>query len=412
MSIEKNKIPNKQAKKLINKIIDKYRKKDETRKEFLTRSFYELRSVLGNDWAIFYCLLGGRDTGKSYAVAQFFVDQFINKGRPFYWLRLTPASANQLLMNNAEKLIDAEIKRRYKLDLHVIGNHVYNVTKRDKDGKIKEKKLMCTVLAIASFYNDKGSAYYDFKFLNDPDMYYNICLDEMNREKNERKTFDICYALINQIENLVRETNYKIRLIMIGNTLDQASDIMCLFNFIPEDFGRYYLVRNKKKLIEYLKEMKNAKTTKEKQAVKEKYKDCNFGKRCVVEYIPLSDKYITRRKGSIADILLPNASTFSNKIKCDTALISKERPLKPKTIIKFTKEQEDWFTVWNDKLVRMYNKEQLKNIVAMRKYEDEVFIPELQKNVFDLFDLRSFKFDSLMTFKRFQKNLEVIKPQK
>lgn len=385
---------------------------DEEKKAYLIRSFYELRSVLGYWWAIFVILLGGRDAGKSYAAAQFYVDQYKNKKRPFYWIRLTPTSAQKLLMNNAAKLIDPEIRRIYKLDLFVIGNQVYNVLERDDDGRIKKKELICTVLALSDFYNDKGSAYYDFTFLNDPNMYYNIVLDEMNREKNERKTFDICYALVNQIENLVRETNYKIRLIMIGNTLDQASDIMCLFNFIPEDFGRYKLVKNKRKLCEYLNEMSKSKSGKERKLIKEKYKDYDFGKRAVVEYMPLTENYKTRRHGSIADILMSSASTFSNKIRVDDSIVSKERLIKPSAIIKFTKDEEDWFTIWNDNLIVKYNKENLDNVFTMRKYIDNQFIPERQKTIIDLFDLRSFKFKDLITFKRFQKNLEVIKPQK
>lgn len=45
--------------------------------------FYRLRSIIGNDWAMLFFLLGGREAGKSYAVTRFFVDQFVNKGRDF-----------------------------------------------------------------------------------------------------------------------------------------------------------------------------------------------------------------------------------------------------------------------------------------------------------------------------------------
>ena len=406
----------------IKKFIKKVRNLDKKQKEYLVRSFYELRSVLGYWWAIFYILLGGRDAGKSYAVEQFFVDQFMNKGIPFYWIRLTPTSADELLINNAAKLIDAEIRRIYKLDLVVTDNKVFHVIKRakpakgEKVGRILEKKLMCTVMALSNFYNDKGSAYYDFKFLNDPNMYYNICLDEMNREKNERKTFDIAYAFVNQIENLVRETNYRIRLIMIGNTLEVASDLMCLFNFLPEEFGRYTLVKNKKQLTSYLNDIKYTKTNKEKIAVKEKYVGVNFGKRAVVEYMPLTEHYKLRRQGSVADTLMPAASTFANRIDVDKALVYKGRLVKPYAIIKFTKNKEDWFTIWSsqkeDNIIAKYNNEKLETVFAMRRFIDEVFVTERQKTIFDLFDTRNFKFKDLISFKRFQKFLEEIKPQK
>ena len=40
--------------------------------------------------------------GKSYAVCDFYISQFMKYGRPFYWLRLTEAGTRKLLNNNAE----------------------------------------------------------------------------------------------------------------------------------------------------------------------------------------------------------------------------------------------------------------------------------------------------------------------
>ena len=78
--------------------------------------WYNLRPVLGcANWALFYVLLGARETGKSYAVTNFFVDQFVNKGIPFVWLRLTDAQSKKLLQNNAEKLVDPDIRRKYNI---------------------------------------------------------------------------------------------------------------------------------------------------------------------------------------------------------------------------------------------------------------------------------------------------------
>ena len=84
----------------------------------MENEFYNLRPILGNaNWAIFYVLVGGRSAGKSYAVTNFFVDQWKKKGIPFTWLRLTEAQARKLLQNGAEKLIDPDIRRKYDLDL-------------------------------------------------------------------------------------------------------------------------------------------------------------------------------------------------------------------------------------------------------------------------------------------------------
>lgn len=353
--------------------IDRMRKKV----DFLNREWYSLRSILGNDWAIFYFLLGGREAGKSYATTDFFVRQWKLKGRPFYWLRLTEASQKKLLANKAEKLIDPDLRRKYNLDLTTNGDAVYEVTKRSSDGKILEKKLMARVLALSTFYNDKGSGLFDKDFLNDPNMYYNICLDEMNREANEKNSFDIVYAFTNQLENLVRSTKQRLRVICIGNTLQEASDILCAFNFLPNEFGRYKLKK----------------------------------KRAVIEYIEPSEKYRQRRKGTIADILQPESSTFTNEVKVSTDLIYKGRLMKPTAIIKFSRETSDWFTIWDNLIVAPYNKEKLNQIIAMRPYMDEVFDAKLRDSMIEVYDARGFKFKSLMIQKKFTKAMSLLKPR-
>ena len=344
--------------------------------------WYNLRPILGHfNYAIFAVLLGGREVGKSYSVTNFFVDQWKNKGIPFTWIRLTEFQIRKLLQNNAEKLVDPDLRRKYDLDLVTSGNNVYEVTKRsepDKDGKTKilEKKLMARVYALSTFYSDKGSIF-DKDFLKDPNMRYNIAIDEFERESGEKNTFDILYSLVNQLENLVRSTKDRVRVFFLGNTLEQASDILCAFNFIPEEFGIFKL---KKKI-------------------------------CVIHNIEPSEAYKKRRKGTIADILMPQASTFTNKIDSDTTLICKKRLIEPTYVIKFTKYKENWFTVWDGNVIKKYNGEK-KSVIAMRPYLDEVFIPDIQKNMITLFDTRSLLFTNLITFKQFQKQIELLKPRK
>ena len=344
------------------------------KKKMLNREWYSLRSVLGYSWAIFYFLLGGREAGKSYAVTDFYVRQWKKYKRPFYWLRLSEASAAKLLKNNAEKLIDPDLKRKYNLDIVTKGDGVYEVT-RDEKGEIVEKKMMARVLALSTFYNDKGSGLFDKDFLNDPNMYYNICLDEMNRELNERKTFDIVYAFTNQLENLVRSTKQKLRVICIGNTLEEASDILCAFNFLPETFGRFKLKK----------------------------------KRAVIEYIEPSEKYLKRREGTVADILMPTASTFTNKIDVDTSLVTKKRLIRPTYVIQFNKQE--MFTVWDSNIVARYQGEKVQ-VIPMRPYLDALYNVERVNAVIELFDTRCYYFRNLITQKQFKKQLELLKPRK
>lgn len=361
------------------KELNRIAKKDEAIKS----EWFNLRPVLGMaNWALIFILLGGREAGKSYSVTNFFVDQYVNRHIPFYWIRLTDASQSKLLTNNAEKLIDPDLRRKYNLDIYTKGDTVFRVLKRGKEkedgspGKIVKSEMMCRVLALSTFYNDKGSGLFDKDFLKDENMRYNICLDEMNREKNERNTFDITYAFVNEIENLIRSTKERVKIFCIGNTLEEASDLLCSLNFIPEKFGTFKLK----------------------------------SKRTVIQYIEPSQAYLKRRKGTIADILMPTASTFTNKIDTDTALVTKEKLISPSHLIKFSKNKRDWFCVWNRNIIAKYNGEK-KRAIAMRPYLDEVYAADEVKNVFELFDSRSYKFRNLITFKEFQKQLELLKPR-
>lgn len=372
-----------------SKKIEEFTKKQLERRAKLNKEFVTTRSILGNDWAMYFFLLGGREAGKSYDVLNFCVRQWKQKHRPFYWLRLTPTSTRRLLANNGEKLIDPDLKRRYDLDINVQAGNVYEVTERTKplykeNGELKQKsyiikkELMCRVMDLATSYNDKGSGIFDNEFLNDPNMYYNIVFDEMNRERHEKNTFDIVYAFKVQIENILRSTKKRVRIILIGNTLEEASDMLCAFNFIPETFGRYYLKK----------------------------------RRAVIDYIAPSEKYLKRRKGTATDLISNgNDSNFSNKIEVDKTLISKERLKKPISIIKFTKSKGDWFTLWNNNIIARYNKEN-KPSIAMLPYLDDKFIIELRDTVYSNFDLRVYKYRDLATFKFFQKNLELIRPKR
>ena len=384
--------------------------------------WYSTRHLWSYWYMMMFILLGARERGKSYGITEDYVRDAKYKGIPFYWLRLTEKQTIKLKQNKAEKLVDADIRRRYNLDLIVQGDNVYDVKREEcivkhqdgsetKETKIVEKRLFAHIYAVDTFYNDKGSIF-DKDFLNDPNMRYNIACDEFEREKGERNTFDLLYALVNQIENLIRSTKERVRVVFIGNTLEECSELLCALNFIPERNGIFQLVKNKKKLIEYLNELKKCGNDSEKKLIVDyKYKDYDFGKRCLIENIQNSEAYNVRRKGTFADILMPRASTFTNKIDTDNALIYKGTLVAPSYVIKFTNNTDDWFTVWNSNVICKWKGEK-KPVRAMRPYINEVFNVEIQKTVIQTFDSRCYLFRNLITFKQFQNQLSLLKPRK
>ena len=329
-----------------------------------SNQWYSVRSILGYSWAIFYILLGAREAGKSYSVMDFFLHEYFTKGKDFTWLRLTEASTKKLLANNAMQFIDVKLMNDYGIssnDLAVKGNTVF----------FKGKK-MARILALSTFYSDKGVAHFEDKEIDDELFGYNICCDEFQRERNEKNTFDITYAFVNQLENLVRhKTNA--RIFLIGNTVEECSDILTLFNFIPEKYGRYKLKK----------------------------------KRCVIDYIPPSKKYLERRKGSIASILAPNESTFTNEQKFDKRKIYKGRLRHPDFVIMFRKES---FTVWDGAIVARFNGEQ-RPVIAMvpLMINNAAYRSELRDEIILMDYEKRFMFKDLMTQKLFDKCIKEIK---
>ena len=190
---------------------------------------------------------------------------------------------------------------------------------------------------------------------------------------------------------------------------------------MPDTWGRFTLVKHKKELVAMIKDLKKARTDKELREIEKKYAHYDkkgnlikdwFGKRAVIEYMEPTDSYKAMRNGSAAEILAGNSSTFTNEVEIDSSLIARhKRLIKPTAIIKFRKEKDKWFTVWDSNIIAPYNGQQAPTI-SMRPYLDELYIPDLQKSVITLFDTRSYLFKDLSTFKRFQKELRELKPRK
>lgn len=342
------------------------RKSENIRKRHKQSRWYtkELKSLLGNDWAMFYAILGGRMTGKSYALADFLCNQKRKKGDQVknYWLRISETSIKFMLANKAEKLIDPDLVRKYKLDLTTKGMNVYN-----------RSEMFMQCMPLSAMGKLKGVAFFDKDYTGE----INIVLDEFQLEQGERRTsFDILYNFIGMCENIARTTKNKIRVFLVGNTLEEASSILKAFNFLPEGFGRFYLTR----------------------------------KRCIIDNIEPTEEYLNDRKGSIADILGGDQmSNYTNEIKKDLSLISKERLTNPQYIIKFGKTRDAQYIVWDNNVITRYKGQPINTVIAMRPYLDERYNVERRQIVLDMFDAKAYKFNTLITLSYFQSDLQKLR---
>lgn len=276
-------------------------------------------------------------------------------------MRLNDIAVKTMLMNNGAKMFEPLLVRKYGLEkIKVKGDTVY-----------LDKLKLCYVFGLSTAYNNKGSAIFDAKTFTGA----NIIVDECAREKGQRKTFDVAYNLKMQIENICRSERRNVKVFFMLNNTEECPEVISLFGFIPLDFGIYKLKR----------------------------------KHCVIDYIPNNAAYEKRRKTALASELDTGTGNFTNKIRKDLQLIYKGRLNHPSYIIKFTKDPEDWYTVWDNNIVCKYNNEQKANIIAMKRYIDETFIPEQRDMVIDINDIRGYRFKDILTQTLFYKNLEFIK---
>lgn len=342
------------------------RERKRSQKKRAAARFYNLNSILGNDWAMFYVICGGRMTGKSYSVTDFLCRQKKKHGDQCknYWMRISETSTKALLSNKANKLVDPDLQRKYGLDLSTKGMEVFD-----------HGKPFMTVVPLSQFGKLKGQAFYDKDYTG----YINIVLDEFQLEIGERRTsFDILYNFMGMLENIARTTKSNIRVFLLGNTLEEASTILKAFNFLPEQFGRFYL----------------------------------RSKRCVIDNLEPTEEYLKDRKGSLADILGGDSmSNYTNELNKDRQLISKKRLVKPTGIIKFTKSQDNWYTIWDGEIIRKYKGENVREELSiyMRPYQGGLYSTERRKLIIDRYDAKGWKFANLIAQSYFQGELEKIR---
>lgn len=347
--------------------------------------YYSNRNTFSYDKKkyIFYIEVGSRGTGKTYSTQNYCLRQFFKYGKKTLWLRLKEPSVKKLLANDAKDFLDSKLIEKWNIDpesIKVKGDCVY----------IGEKEF-CKIMALSTYYQAKGVAL-NKASLNtkkreqkdiekmikaDTEKYSNIIVDEFNKERSEKNTFDITYAFVNTLETVCR-LDLDRRVILMANTLEEASDIMATcFNFIPEEFGIYRLHK----------------------------------KRAIIHYMDDSEKYKKARSESMAGILAPEESTFTNKIISDIDLVYKGKIPNQTQIIRFS--NTCYFTVCGSVITQQRVSESTKLMtIAMRPYLHKYpYFKERAQGIIANAQQRIYKFDKLITLKQFYKEIKLLKDQ-
>ena len=275
-------------------------------------------------------------------------------------MRLNDIAIKNMIMNNAAKMFEPLLVRKYKLEgVKVRGDSIFL-------GSL----LLCRVYGLSNAYNNKGAAIFDAKTFKG----CNIIIDEVALEKNQRKTFDVVYNLKMQIENIVRSERDNVKVFMMLNNTEDCPELMAMFGFVPINFGVYKLKR----------------------------------KHCVIDYIPNNAAYDRRRSKALANEIDTGTGNFTNKVVRDLELLFRGRLDKPQMVVKFSKDQGDWFTIWSGNVICPYQGEKRPS-VAMKRYINDQFLPDLRDSIIEQEDVRAFKYKDILTQSLWRKNMELIK---
>ena len=337
------------------------------KEKYERKQWYTIRAILGNQWCNWFFLIGARQRGKTFAVQDYLLNSFFNpKSKlyhvPFYWMRLNDIAIKNMLMNNGAKMFEPLLVRKY---------HLENIKIRGDSVFLSDGTLLCRVYGLSTAYNNKGAAMFDannFKGVN-------IMVDEIALEKGQRKVADLAYMLQMNIENVCRNSRENVKVFMCMNNTEESPEILAaIAHYIPIEYGVYKLKR----------------------------------RHCIIDYIPNTKAYNEMRKTALVNDIDISSGNFSNKIARDLTLLFKGRLQKPQYIVKYSKDQNDWFVVYEGNVVCPYNNEKVRSI-AMKRYIDDIFLPEARDAIIEQEDVRAFKYKDIYVQTMWRKNLEIIK---
>lgn len=212
----------------------------------MAQTHYSNRKIMSYDRNKFSYrgIIGARGIGKTYSTQNMLCNLYKQvKGIPedpnnvddmFLWLRLTKPAVNRM----KDRFLDVKLERKYKIVVTFEGERIYF-----------NNRHMGYVLALADMPTIKGKPWpwQRFKY---------VVIDEFQRERRERRTFDIVYNLRSILESTCRFTSrlkegYDLPYVLfMGNTVDEATDLLYAFDFLPMVHDIYKL-RNKHAIIEY-----------------------------------------------------------------------------------------------------------------------------------------------------------------
>lgn len=217
--------------------------------------YYSNRKIMSydrNDYP-YKWIIGARGVGKTFSSQNLMCNHYhdikhfpsdpSNVDDLFLLLRLTDAALANALTN----ILDSKLQKKH--------NIIPKAIQHDKYYSIYfNGRLVGHGMSLQNAPHYKGGTW-------NWQRYKYVFLDEFQRERRERRTFDVVYNLRSILESVTRfSTRLKEGLdlphvIGTANTIDEATDILFQFDFMPLKYGIYKL-KKKFAIIEYIEDGK------------------------------------------------------------------------------------------------------------------------------------------------------------
>lgn len=349
-------------------------------------------AIMGFHNITHYLILGARGRGKSVISLDAPIaakKKYGYENVKIYYFRISDLSCKAMLANKARGAVDPILIRKYDLEITSKNNVVY-----DHGEELFEINPLVSAAKVG-----KGVNFYDANFLNNRPLgkngkpikrYVYLILDEflMAEGVEKKSTGDPVAQWKIYLEAVLRDQERldydAVRIFYLANSVSEcASFTGSMWNFIPKpgDFGIKKLTR----------------------------------RHTIVWNVPNSASYLDKRKKSYtADVLdYDNDPNYTNVVLRDmeTILPKKHRLYKITALLMFTKNPLDWFCIYDGQYIRQYKNESVNDNLkyAMTRHNLAKFNADFVKQVFEMYDARSFMYANIMSQATFSAKMKDLK---
>ena len=369
--------------KSINKILNECKKEAERKKRELGLYLSPNMPLSYNGYSdfVFTAVRGIGKTVIGLETAIILKRKYGNESVKCFYFRLNDNSIKALL--DPSKAVDPYLVHKYDMHITKKGNKVYN-----------EGKLLYEAYPLVSAVSvGKGVNLYDADFFNPEKMngkkhFIITIFDEFVQDEGvgKKSIGDPVKQYIIYREAIFRDAqrlpyNAVYNFLLANNVSECANVTGQLFNFIPNP--------NIRRIVKLTR------------------------KHAIFWNVPITEAYKKKRSNTYNSNIIQQDDPNYHEVERDLSMVKKKstRIYRLTNIIKFSKFKNDWFCLYDGKYIKKWNKEKFKKekVIAMYRNQDDLFNPELAKNILEMNDYRSFMFCDIMSMAAFQAAMKAYK---